>query len=82
MIERKGRRKTRKESPLGALANPDGKGGKAERGRLRGWRAKGPGQFNGPFVYTVRPPALPGHHTHKHTPSLSVSLFPLPETTT
>lgn len=77
---------TKKESTLGALANPDGKEGKAERGRLQGQRAKGPGQFNGPFVYTVRPPALLGRHTHtkrhtqahKHTPSLCVSSFPLP----
>lgn len=76
------RRWRRKGSTLGALTNPDGKEGKSREGRLEGRRAKGPGQFNGPFVYTVRPPALTGRHTHKethkHTPSLSVSLFPLP----
>lgn len=61
------RMRMRKEWTLGALANPDGKEGKAERGRLQGWRAKGPGQFNGPFVYTVRPPVLLGRHTHQET---------------
>lgn len=53
----------------------------------RGWSrgAEGPGQFNGPFVCTVGPPALTGccrknTHTHtqtfRHTSYLSVSFFP------
>lgn len=56
---------------VGELTNQDGKEGEAE-GRLEGWRAEGPGQFNGPFVCTVRPPALTGccrktSHTHIQT---------------
>lgn len=54
----------------GELTNQDGKEGEAE-GRLVGWRAEGPGQFNGPFVCAVRPPALTGccrktSHTRAH----------------
>lgn len=50
----------------GSVDKPRRKRGKSREGRLEGWRAKGPGQFNGPFVDTVRPPALTGCHTHKH----------------
>lgn len=57
----------RKGSTLGVLTNPDGKEWKAERGGCRDREQKGPGQFNEPFVYTVRPPALTGWHIHKDT---------------